>query len=330
MARPLRVQFPGAFYHVMARGQERQDIFRGADDFARFLDDLEAVREKHRVRVHAYCLMTNHYHLMVETCLPNLAKALQNLQTRYTVWFNRKHQRVGHLFSGRYKAILVEKETYGLELSRYIHLNPVRAGLCDRPETYPYSSYRFYTAQKIPEGIPLDSNWTLGQFHPDESRGRAAYRAFVSAAVAIGGGRDISTDVRSQLVLGGESFLESVKGRVRRSHPESARNPLDVPTARELRSRPIVPLDAVVRVVCRVCGVSREEVREGRHAKPARPIALLLAAKHGGRTYQEIGDYFGGVQYSAVAQSICRLEARLEKDDALSRIIESCERRLHV
>jgi REP element-mobilizing transposase RayT len=126
MTRPLRISFPGAFYHVTSRGNERRPISQSRRDFERFIGYLESATERYGARVHCFCLMTNHYHLLLETPRANLGAILHHLNTSYTNYFNKKRGRNGHLFQGRYKAILVEKDSYALELSRYIHLNPVR------------------------------------------------------------------------------------------------------------------------------------------------------------------------------------------------------------
>ena len=142
MARPLRLEFAGALYHVTARGDGREDIYRADGDRRLFLDVLAEVWERCNWTVHAYCLMTNHYHLLVETPDANLAKGMRQLNGVYTQRFNRTYERVGHVFQGRYKAILVQKETYLLELARYVVLNPVRARMVRRAGDWPWSSYR--------------------------------------------------------------------------------------------------------------------------------------------------------------------------------------------
>jgi putative transposase len=134
MARPLRIQFPGAFYHVTSRGNERKAIFRNDRDRQKFLSYLESAHESYGARVHVYCLMENHYHLLLETPRGNLSQILHHVNGAYTTYYNVKRRRSGHLFQGRYRALLVEKESYCQELSRYIHLNPVRAALVEEPE----------------------------------------------------------------------------------------------------------------------------------------------------------------------------------------------------
>jgi len=148
MSRPLRISYPGAFYHVTSRGNERRPIFQTRRDFERFIGYFESATERYGARVHCFCLMTNHYHLLLETPRANLEAILHHLNTSYTNYFNKKRGRSGHLFQGRYKAILVEKDSYALELSRYIHLNPMRAQMVGDPSEYPWSSYLAYIGRE--------------------------------------------------------------------------------------------------------------------------------------------------------------------------------------
>ena len=136
MARPLRIEYDGALYHITSRGNERKAIFRDDEDRVGFLEALQKVNERFNWICHAYCLMNNHYHLVVETPDGNLSKGMRQLNGVYTQYFNRKHHRVGHIFQGRYKSILIEKESYLLEVSRYVVLNPVRAKAVKKPEDW--------------------------------------------------------------------------------------------------------------------------------------------------------------------------------------------------
>ena len=144
MARPLRIQYSGAFYHITSRGNERRDVFRSKADRERFLFYLATATERYHARIHVYCLMSNHYHLLLETPEGNLSQIMRHINGAYTTYFNTKRKRAGHLFQGRYKAILVEADEYATHLSRYIHLNPVRAGMVSVPEDYTWSSYHYY------------------------------------------------------------------------------------------------------------------------------------------------------------------------------------------
>src|SRR2546425_11733305 len=178
MARPLRLAFAGGVYHVTARGNERKAIVRDDVDRARFVDTLAAMVDRYRVRCHAWVLMTNHYHLLLETPSPNLSPALRYLDGIYTQAFNRRHRRVGHLFQGRFKAILVEKESYLLELCRYIVLNPMRVKGNVQTGTWKWSSYRA-TAGLVSAPEFLATDWVLGQFGKKLAQAQKRYREFV-------------------------------------------------------------------------------------------------------------------------------------------------------
>ncbi|AGA91298.1 transposase [Thioflavicoccus mobilis 8321] len=212
MARPLRLEFAGALYHVTARGNERRSIFLGDEDEDRaaFLDVLAATCDRFNWICHAYCLMTNHYHLLVETPDANLSKGMRQLNGVYTQWVNRTHGRVGHLFQGRYKAILVERERYLLELTRYLVLNPVRAGMVTTPGAWAWSSYRA-TVGEAPAPAFLETDGLLRAFAEDRAAAVAAYRQFVAA------GTDAPSPwlaLKGQIYLGSDEFVEHMQRRI--------------------------------------------------------------------------------------------------------------------
>src|SRR6267142_1824255 len=180
MARPLRLEFSGAIYHLTGRGKARQKVFFTDADRELFLNTLAGVVTRYHWICHAYCLMENHYHLLVETPKANLAIGMRQLNGIYTQAFNRRHRRVGHLFQGRYKAIVVEKEAYLLELCRYVVLNPVRAKLVTQPRAWKWSSYRATAGmEEAPPWLTVD--WVLGQFGQTRGRAHRAYQQFVAA-----------------------------------------------------------------------------------------------------------------------------------------------------
>ena len=174
MARPLRIEYEGAVYHVTSRGNARQGIFLDDDDRTGFLEILGRVVERYSWICHAYCLMTNHYHLLIETPNANLSRGMRQLNGVYTQAFNRRHERTGHVLQGRFKSILVEKESHLLELARYIVRNPVRAKMVRSPRDWRWSSYRATAGQSEPPGF-LTTGWILSQFHQDLEHAARAY-----------------------------------------------------------------------------------------------------------------------------------------------------------
>ncbi len=203
MARPLRIEFPGAVYHVTSRGNARQDIVADDRDRTQFLTLLAHVIDRYGWVCHAYCLMDNHYHLLLETPQPNLSLGMRQLNGRYTQAFNRRHRRVGHLFQGRFTAILVEKEAHLLELCRYVVLNPVRAKLVTHPRLWAWSSYRGM-AGDLTGPVWLSTEWILGQFGTRRREAQRRYREFVAAGR---GGPRPWDHLQGQIYLGSEEFI---------------------------------------------------------------------------------------------------------------------------
>lgn len=204
MARPLRIEFPGALYHVTARGNARQDIFLDDEDRQQFLAVLSRVVSRFHLLLHAYCLMDNHFHLVVETPEGNLSKAMRQLNGVYTQGFNRRHKRIGHVLQGRFKAIIVDRDSYLLELCRYVVLNPVRAKNTRKADTYLWSSYRA-TAGLAPRPPFLTTDWLLAQFGRQRAAAQRKYQTFVAEGIGQGSPWE---DVRGQVLLGAERFVE--------------------------------------------------------------------------------------------------------------------------
>jgi len=228
MARPLRLEYEGAVYHITSRGNARQAIFLDDGDRRAFLEVLTEVVKWFRWLCYAYCLMDNHYHLLVETPEANLSRGMRQLNGVYTQRFNRRHGRVGHLFQGRYKAILVQKEAHLLELARYIVLNSVRAGLARDPGQWRWSSYRATSgAEQGPAFLRVD--WLLEQFSPDREKAREAYRQFVAEGVGV----QVWRGLKGGIFLGDDRFVEQLKGRLGRRASDR-----EIPMAQRLAARP--------------------------------------------------------------------------------------------
>ncbi|MDF0665575.1 MAG: transposase [Nitrospira sp.] len=203
MARPLRLEYPGAVYHVTSRGNARQDIVLDDRDRTLFLDRLGHVIDRFGWRCHAYCLMDNHYHLLIETPQPNLSRGMRQLNGTYTQAMNRRHHRVGHLFQGRFTAIVVEKEAHLLELCRYVVLNPVRAKMVAHPRLWTWSSY-LVTAGERTGPHWLSTTWILGQFGTRQQEAHLRYRQFVAEGRE---GPRPWEQLRGQIYLGSEVFI---------------------------------------------------------------------------------------------------------------------------
>lgn len=254
MARRPRLFAPGILYHVIVRGNYRQKTFLGARDYRAYLERLVRYRKRFGVTVYAYCLMSNHAHLLVETGSEPLSRFMQGLQQSYTQYFNRKHHKVGHLFQGRYKAIVCEKDEYLLTLVRYIHLNPIRAKLVHRLDDYPYSGHREYCGVRVYE--VLEASRVL-----DMLGGRAAYRRFVQEGVKDGH-REEYYDVVDQRFLGEERFVEKLKVQAD-EEPETARPKKPVIAAFRNAARALEVEPAVLSGADRSWEVSRHRALIG-------------------------------------------------------------------
>jgi len=229
MARPLRIEFPGAFYHVTSRGNAQQDIFLDDEDRQRFLSVLEQVVSRFHLRLHAYCLMDNHYHLVLETPQGNLSSALRHLNGLYTQAFNRRHDQVGHVLQGRFKAILVDRDSYLLELCRYVVLNPVRAKMNRKPDTYRWSSYRA-SAGLAPVPAYLTLDWVLAQFGKQRAAAQRRFRAFVAQGI---GQASPWAHLQGQVLLGSKAFVERMKPGLR-----DKRRLKEIPRRQRFAARP--------------------------------------------------------------------------------------------
>lgn len=210
MPRAPRIWFPEALYHLTIRGDNREPIFFADADYRRYLKLLSEAKQRYGCQLFAYALMTNHVHLMVQTGSTHpISKFMQLVNTAYTVYMNWKYQRVGHIFQGRYHSILVEKESYALELTRYIHLNPVRAGMVRAPQDYPWSSYRAYTGM---ESNPLvDAELMLDMIDLSKDRQREFYAQFVIEGISMRSPELNEEILASTRILGSPGFLVRVK-----------------------------------------------------------------------------------------------------------------------
>ncbi|MBI5676515.1 MAG: transposase [Nitrospirae bacterium] len=207
MARKPRIEFDGAFYHIITRGNQRQNIFKDNEDFLKYLQILSKYKSQYKYFLYAYVLMNNHVHLLFETQETPLSKILQGISQSYTVYFNRRYKTSGHLFQGRYKAILCDKDEYLLSLVKYIHLNPVRAKMVRIPEEYQWSSHASYAVKPEKRGI-TDENQVLRMFSEDKTKARKQYRAYISDGITVKK-EDIYLTI-DQRILGNERFADKV------------------------------------------------------------------------------------------------------------------------
>ncbi len=264
MSRPLRIEFPEALYHITSRGDRREDIYDDESDRNAFLDIFAATIDRYNWVCYAYCLMSNHYHLLIQTPDGNLSKGMRQLNGVYTQSYNRRHKKIGHLFQGRFKGILVEEDAYLLELSRYIVLNPVKAGMVNQVGGWPWSSYASMIGEhQSPDW--LSSDYLLSQFSTQRKTAIKRYIAFVDAGLKNG---PIWSKVKNQIYLGNDSFIDHVQAYI-------GDNQFDVQIPKAQRR-----------------GIPKSLSRYEKAAN-SRNEAIVSAYASGGYSYQQIGDYFG-------------------------------------
>ncbi|MCG2722026.1 MAG: transposase [Thermodesulfovibrionales bacterium] len=326
MARPLRIQYPGAIYHVTCRGNERKEIFKDDKDRERFLEILFQSINIYSVKLFCYVMMKNHFHLLMETPLGNLGECMRHFNITYTGYYNRMHRRSGHLYQGRYKSILVERDTYLSVLSRYIHLNPVRTvktkSMTEKERrdylfAYRGSSLGGYIDGKRKERI-IDYRMVLEEYGGHNDRGRRAYRKRIEGDIATG--IEIRDKIIGQSVLGSANFIQWVKDTYLRDKTDR-----ECPPMREIRRYGTG--SEIESALKKVTGMTMEEIKRKRGS--VRQIAMDVLYRRGGLTGVEIGKMLG-VDYSTVSQGRKRLREKLKQDKGLRVLMERIEDQLSI
>jgi len=304
MARPLRIEFPGAYYHVTCRGNERRRIFLDRVDYVMFLDKLALSLDIYHVLLHAYICMRNHFHMLLSTPEGNLSEFMRHFNISYTAAFNRRHRRVGHLYQGRYKAYLIEADSYLLAVSRYIHLNPVSAGLVERPEDWVWSSFRGYDRVKARVQW-VDYGRVLGEFGGDNATGRRRYVDFVSAGLREKLSSPLSSAVHG-LVLGSEGFRDRIAEMISSRSEDS-----ELPQLNLLRQHPTVK--QVVEAVATYYGVDLSRWRGGRRDNGlSRAVAVYVARQITRESLSAICQVLGYRHVSSIGAAYRRVEKAIE------------------
>lgn len=312
MARQLRIEYPGAFYHVYSRGNQKQAIFLSDEDRYYFLKALGDASTKFGVVFHGYCLMPNHYHLIAETLLAKLSKVMHLVNTTYTVYFNKKRMRCGHLFQGRFKSILIEVEAYAQELTRYIHLNPVRAGLAALPEDYFWSSYKEYIGSRKPYPW-LNTSFILGRGGDHLEEARLSYATFVLAGIGKEPPDGYHESKRSG-ILGSPEFIDRIKAKYLANQFDSPDR--ERPQLRVLRTR--IRLADLLAMTEKILGPPNRLVRS---------TAIYLSHRTADYTLEEIGDYYN-MSISGISNARRRIQKELEQNEILIRAVQEIVKQL--
>ena len=321
MTRPLRIEYPGAYYHVVNRGNNQENIFKNDRDREKFLEYLERATDRFSTIIHSYCLMGNHYHLLVETPEANLSLSMQWINVSYATYFNRKRDRHGHLFQGRFKAILIDADEYLKHLSRYIHLNPVRAKMVSAPSEYLWSSYRgFIGKQKAPQFLETDR--LLSSFGRNKKEAKRNYKDFVEG-VDINAVENPHKQVTAGFILGDRNFINWVK----ETFLSSKEGEKEIPQLKKLKPR--VSLETVVKAVCEEFDCSADQVIiKGRKRNKPREVAIFLSRTLSGLSCKDLGDYFGGVSGALITMMHNRLGKEMTGNRRLKRQTERIKQQI--
>ena len=321
MSRPLRIEYPGAWYHVMNRGRRREDIFLDETDYHLFLDVLKDTAKMWNLKVSAYCLMSNHYHLLVQTPEGNLSRCMRHLNGVYTQRFNLKHGLDSQLFRGRYKSVLVEEDSHLLELLRYIHRNPLEARIVTELDDYPWSSHRGYLDQE--KGWSwLHREMLLKMFSKTRKQAFSDYLAFVT--------QQDSDEIEHffslkniPTIFGSLGFIDKIKNRFG-----------FLSQNQEISGVAILSVEAkdVITATCRVCNVSEPELLASRRGVTniPRDLAIYTLRRYSQKTLSEIGTTFGISNYSTVSTAVERIKKTLEEDPNVRRISDEIIFRIQV
>lgn len=321
MARSLRIEYHGALYHVINRGNANEKIFLNNRDREKFLEYLEVAVSRFSLIVHSYCLMDNHYHLLVETPEANISQAVHWLNASYAVYFNIKRNRSGHLFQGRFKAFLVNAEEYLHVLSRYIHLNPVRAKLAAKPEDYKWSSYNALIGKaKKPEWMEV--HYLLGHFHKTQKKAMRLLQHYCEEYTAETL-TDPSKDAVQGFIVGGAHFVQWIQEKLLSSNL----NEKEIPQLRKCKLRPT--LERVIEEVGKEFNAQATDILgAGKKRNEAREAAIYLSQLHTGLTGKEIGEHFGRVSGARISMVFKKITSAVEANTALKNRIEKLAKRI--
>jgi REP element-mobilizing transposase RayT len=319
MSRPIRIAFPGAWYHVMNRGRRAEKIYLDEHDYQVFVDLLQETTEAWNVKIAAYSLVPNHYHLLVHTPEGNISRAMRHINGVYTQRFNTRHHMDGQLFRGRYKSILVSGDKYLLQIVHYIHTKPLKAGLVEDLKAYPWSSHKPYLSV-AKKWSWIHKEFILNLLSKDKKSQLKAYRRYVAASDEEGFDKVI-TAKKWPSILGPQAFTDWVK-----STYKDIQGDIEIPRAQEL----LLGTDKILSVVCNHYKVDRNQLyltKRGSFNEP-RCAAIYLIRKLRHDTLVEIGKIFNLDKYSSVSSIIERMKSRMKSDQKLRTRIQKLEKKL--
>jgi len=312
MARPLRIKYKGAFYHITSRGNERKKIYFSDLDYKKFKSILKEAQNKYGYVLHSYVLMDNHYHLLIETPQANLSKIMHYINSSYTSYINKKMKRSGHLFQGRYKSILIDKDNYLLELSRYIHLNPVRKKMVERPEDYIYSSYAAYISPDQYDIVYQDL--ILGMISKEKKEVKRRYKDFVGKAI-VSESKNPLKNAYGGTILGDIKFVKESLSRLKSKDLQKK----DISYRRVMQG--VCEPGEIIDSVSRYFKISQYELL-GNKKKEYRNIVIYLIKKYSALTNYQLSQLFTNISYTTVAKAYQRFSKKVEEDELLKKKVE--------
>ncbi len=317
MARALRLSFENAFYHIIARGIRKENIFYSDKDKKVFLDKINETFEKYSFICYAYCLMDNHYHLFIQTPLANISEGMHYLNTSYANWFKAKYKLTGPIFQGRYKSILIDADSYALVLSAYVHLNPLRAGMVKKLEDYSFSSFLDYIGTKKPVIRRLDTSLILSRFSDNTEQAQKMYKQFVLD------NREMLSPLKDTfkgIALGSDAFIKRITEKIR-SIGENRE-------IKETKFAATYSLDKIIKIVSDYFNINKSEIFKKKRGNIYRQLTLYLIKRYTDLPLREIGELFN-MDYTSVSMMVKRFEKKINTNkemlEMFKKVVEKME-----
>jgi len=307
MSRPLRLAFEGACYHITSRGNRRDKIFLSNNDKEVFIEKLNETLNKYSFICHAYCLMDNHYHLFIKTPNGNISEGMHHLNTSYTNWFKARHKIVGVIFQGRYKSILIDEDNYAVQLTTYIHLNPVRARVVKKPEQYIWSSHLDYLGKKKSLDN-MNNDFVLKQFNRDNKKAREKYVSFIRENIDM---ENPIIETYKSIAIGNKKYLKKIEEMVRKIGKKRE--------IKETKNISNYSYEKIIEVIANRFDLNEEEVISKKRGNIYMQLAMYIIRKNTELSLNEIGKIFL-MDYSAISQACRRFEEKIKEDKKLYRL----------
>ncbi len=310
MARPLRLSFENACYHITSRGNRRENIFYTEKDKSVFLEKLNETFNRHSIVCYAYCLMDNHYHLFVRTPGANISQAMHYLNTSYTNWFKAEHEIIGSVLQGRYKSMLVDEDTYGIVLSAYIHLNPLRAGIVEDLRNYKWSSYLNYVKENKRPVDSLNTEFILAQFSGNTKEARRLYKKYLIEHKTI---KDPLKDSFKGIMLGSREYVDDILERISKLGKRR-----EIPQTRGIDT---ITSDEIIKAIEKKYKISKVDIIEKKKGNIFRKLSMYLIKKYTDLRLEQIGKIYN-MDYTAVSQSCSRFQREIAVNKRLNKMLK--------